>query len=211
MQFENREQAGVQLAKRLKKEGMRADLVLAIPRGGVVVGAQIAKRLEIPLAVVITKKIGAPDNEELAVGAIAEDGKAVYGCQAVKNMSKQSGDWEAKEGQVRGKIAEYQQKFRKGQDLEVKDKEIILADDGIATGLTAEAAIGWLRSRNCRKIILAVPVGASETIAELEKTVEKTVCLERVVGFSAVGEFYRDFGQVEDKQVVNILFHQARR
>jgi putative phosphoribosyl transferase len=171
MVFENRRQAGKLLADRLSEYANRADvLVLAIPRGGVIVGAELASKLEVDLDVIVTKKIGAPDNPELAIGAVAEDGEAIFDEKLVARLGI---DQEYKIGKARQvkreKIKDYIDKFRGGRVLEVGGKTVILTDDGVATGATAEAALIWLKSRSVKEIVLAIPTGARDSMERLEK------------------------------------------
>jgi len=207
MVFENRRQAGKLLADRLSEYANRADvLVLAIPRGGVIVGAELASKLEVDLDVIVTKKIGAPDNPELAIGAVAEDGEAIFDEKLVARLGI---DQEYKIGKARQvkreKIKDYIDKFRGGRVLEVGGKTVILTDDGVATGATAEAALIWLKSRSVKEIVLAIPTGARDSMERLEKMADKTVCLDKPVWFTAVGQFFRQFKQVDDEEVKRIL------
>lgn len=207
MIFKNRRQAGKLLAEKLSEYSGREDvLVLAIPRGGVVVGAEISRLLNISLDVVVTKKIGAPGNPELAIGAVAEDGEPIidqgqaarldvskeYIKQAVRRVKKE-------------KVRSYVNKFRGGRELDVRGKTVVVTDDGVATGLTMEAALSWLIKKKPGKIILVVPTGASDSMERIERLADETICLDKPMWFSAVGQFYEEFVQVEDEEVKKIL------
>lgn len=206
MVFEDRKQAGRLLSQKLSEYSKRDDvLVLAIPRGGVVVGAQIARDLAVALDVVVTKKIGAPDNPELAIGAVAEDGKPIFDERLVGQLGVDAEYRRRATAQVHRKIADYIRKFRGGRALDVHGKVIVVTDDGVATGSTMEAALSWLREKHPREIVLAVPTGARDSMGRVEKLADKTVCLDKPIWFGAVGQFYREFGQVSDEEVERIL------
>ena len=206
MVFENRTQAGKLLSERLSDFSHREDvIVLAIPRGGVVIGAEISHVLGIPLNVVVTKKIGAPENSELAIGAVAEDGKPIFNEDLVRRLHVTDVYLRTATALVHKKIADYIQQFRDGKVLHVSGKVAIITDDGVATGSTMEAALSWLREREPEEVVLAVPTGARESMERLEKLADRTVVLDTPLWFSAVGQFYRQFDQVSDEQVKHIL------
>lgn len=206
MIFEDRRQAGKLLSRELSDYQNRSDvLVLAIPRGGVVVGIEIARELQVPLDVVVTKKIGAPGNEELAIGAVAEDGEPIFDQELVERLRVTSSYLKKSTLKVHRKIADYIEKFRGGRILEVDGKVVIVTDDGVATGSTMEAALSWLRERNPGEIILAVPTAARDSMEKLEKLADRALVLDKPIWFSAVGQFYREFSQVSDEEVKRIL------
>jgi len=168
--FADRQEAGVLLAKKLLKyRGRKSVVILAIPRGGVVIGRILADELKLPLGVLYAKKIPTPGQPELAAGA-----------RIVRTR-----------------------KF--GKTPEVKGKEIILTDDGIATGETAKAAIAYLRRKKAKKIILAIPVAPKDSAAHIRRLVNEAVILETPDFFSAVGEFYHNFPQVSDEEVKKLI------
>jgi len=177
--------------------------VLGVPRGGVVAGKVLADKLNWNLDVLITKKIGFPGQSELAMGAVAEDGGAVWDEQLVGGV----GDKEKKIelGKAQKKVAKYIEEFRGGKELKIKDKTVIIVDDGIATGKTVEAGIKWLREKGVGKIVVAVPVCAKDTAKKLKKLVDEWVCLDEPRNFMAVGQFYREFSQVDDEEVKGLL------
>ena len=180
-------------------------LVLAIPRGGVVVAKEIAKALSLPLSVIIVKKIGLPSNEELALGAVSNDGKPFWNKDVItfhevseEYMRKAS---EKKYSEVKERLKE----FGIPAKLDVRNKTIILADDGLATGATMKAAINCLKQQHPKKIIVAVPVSPSDTAKEIIALADEFVCLEIPPFFSAVGQFYDDFREVQNEEVKRIL------
>ncbi len=206
MVFADRRQAGELLAEHLWEYSSRDDvLVLAIPRGGVLVGAEIAKKLKVALDVIVTKKIGAPDNSELAIGAVAEDGEPIFAQDLLQRLRIETTYLNTATAEVHEKIREQIQTFRHGRELKVADMVVIVTDDGVATGSTVEAALHWLRSKNSREIILAIPTGARDSMVELEKLSDKTICLDQPRWFAAVGQFYREFSQVSNKEVQQLL------
>ncbi len=206
MVFDDRRQAGELLAGKLSGYESRYDaVVLAIPRGGVVVGMEMARILQVKLDVVVTKKIGAPGNEELAIGAVAEDGEPVLNQDLIGRIGVSDEYLRKATFEVHKKIKNYIKKFRGGKELEVSDKSVIVTDDGVATGYTVEAALSWLSGKDPREIVLAIPTGARDSMKRLEKKAQKTVCLDKPLWFSAVGQFYREFGQVSDEEVERML------
>jgi len=211
--FKNRKEAGGKLADRLIGNQLIGDvdkkdlLVLSIPRGGVVVGKEVARVLKCDHDVVVSKKLGAPMQKELAIGAVAEDGEPWVNEQLVASVGVDRDYLKVEEKKVRGKIRGYIDKFREGRELDVGEKVVIVVDDGFATGATAKAAIKWLRNKKAGKVVVAVPVCAKDTARELERQVDKWVCLDipPAGGFAAVGQFYSQFDQVSDEEVVKLL------
>lgn len=222
MIFENREQAGKLLSEELSCfKGKSGVIVLAIPRGGVVVGYELARELGSELDVVVTKKIGAPENPELAIGALAEDGDPIFDQDLVRRLQVDEDYLRKAAGRIKKKISDYIDKFRSGRELDLEGKTVIITDDGVATGSTMEAALSWLNAKRNGdragkegakssvkgpvRVILAVPTGARDSMRRLEKLADQTVCLDKPVWFSAVGQFFREFDQVDDERVKEIL------
>lgn len=201
--FENREDAGRLLAKRFKNLNGNL-IVLAIPRGGVVVGKILSQELGCPLDVLVVKKIGAPGNPELAVGAMGPDGKAVWNEDIMKQLGLTPERMSSEMQNAKYKIQDYKAKF-KTPKFNLKAKIVILTDDGIATGATIEAAIAWIKTQSPAKIALAVPVAPPEVIENLKDLVDELVVLETPENFSAVGQFYRDFHPVTDEVVIKLI------
>ena len=179
-------------------------VVVAIPRGGVVVGRVVADKLGLPLGLVVTKKVGAPGQEELAVGAMGPDGRVVLDEALVGKLGLSKIDLAPQIKNAKLKMQSYKLKF-KVKEYSMADKSVVLVDDGVATGSTMKAAISWLRRQSVAKIVVAVPVCAPEAYGKLAGLADEVVCLEVPEDFGAVGEFYANFPQVTDKEVVAIL------
>lgn len=204
--FRDRVDAGRQLARRLEAEYRDSDaVVLAIPRGGVVVGNEVAKALHLQMDLVIPRKIGAPGNPELAIGAVAPGG-AVLNEPLIQelNIPKSYIDQE-----INRQLAEIdrRRKLYLGDKapIDLRGKTVIIVDDGLATGYTALAAVHAVKQQQPKKVILAVPVAPTETCENLKKQVDEIVCLETHELFFAVGQFYGVFEQTSDSEVVSIL------
>lgn len=204
--FKDRQAAGQVLAERLK--GLKADLVLGIPRGGVVVAAEVAKVLKLPLDIVVTRKIGAPDQPELALGAVDPDGEVVLDEGLMGELGtrrEELGDEIKKQWK---ELNRREDEYRAGKEpLNVEGKTAILVDDGMATGATALAAIRYLK-RHGAKVILAIPVASKDAIRKVQSELEesaKSVILDTPEPFQAVGQFYQSFEPVSDEEVVKLL------
>lgn len=209
--FTDRRDAGIQLARRLKKyRGQKDILVLALPRGGVVTGFEIAKSLGASMDVLIVRKIGSPMQPELAVGAVSETGTVVLN-QSIIAMYGVSEDYLRKETlRQKEEISRRVKLYRKGKTISGLDgKTIILVDDGVATGATVKAAIMTLKKEKIVRLILALPVSPPDTVDELEKMVDEFICIETPEAFYAVGAHYADFTQVSDEEVVAMLERSA--
>ena len=208
--FHDRRDAGRLLANELTfLKGRRDVVVLAIPRGGVPVGREVAAVIGAPLDIVITRKIGAPDNPELAIGAVTEDGETMLDNRlaemvgATTDYVKQEAARQVEEIKIREK------KYRGNRPFPaLQGKTVVIVDDGIATGSTIRAAIQSVRRRNAGKIIIAAPVGPPDTVSELSKGVDRVICLSTPGYFEAIGEFYEEFEQVDDDAVRRILGEQ---
>ena len=209
--FRNRGDAGRQLAAKLAGYRNRSrTVVLGLPRGGVVTAFEVAMALRLPLDVIISRKLGAPDNPEFAVGAVAEDGEpylSEYGV-GLSGASRRYLDEETE--RQRAEIERRRVWFRKGQRLALPEcATVILVDDGIATGATVIAAIGALRGMQVGRIVLAVPVAPPETVAVLRSLVDEVVVLATPEPFWAVGNFYEDFRPTSDHEVCDLLMRAA--
>jgi putative phosphoribosyl transferase len=207
MLFQNRREAGSSLAGELSSFKGRANLiVLGIPRGGVVVGHEIAKALDAPLDVYITRKIGAPHNPELAIGAVASDGTLLIDDQLVRRLgvSQEYVDQESErqKQEITRRVAEYRGDRPR---LELAGKAVILVDDGVATGATTLATVRAIKSQQPSELILAVPVGPQDSIESLRQEVDQLVCLHAPEVFWAVGAFYNIFDQTSDEEVKTLL------
>ncbi len=213
MPFNDRPDAGRRLAQALDFLRGRPDLlILAVPRGGVVVGAEVARALQAPLDVVITRKIPAPGNPELAIGAVAADGTTVLDQELVDQLAVPARYIQPAIEREREEIRRRLRTYRDDRPPPaVQGKTVVLVDDGVATGATTLAAIRFLRKQGPRELVLAVPVGPPETIAMLGREVDRTVVLETPELFYAVGAFYRVFDQTTDQEVIQILNELAAR
>ncbi len=204
MTFQDRIDAAYKLAKRLETIRDEKPVILAIPRGGVVTGDVIAKELGAKLDIIVSRKIGAPYNKELAIGAVMHDGSFFPNTDIISALNVPQ---QYIESEIKSELREIERrlmKFRGNIKYDLEGKTVIVVDDGIATGATMFAAIMWLKKQHPKKLIAAVPVGPRETIEKLSQMVE-VVVLEAPEFFSAVGEFYNEFDQVEDIQVMEIL------
>jgi len=205
--FRDRMEAGELLATNLLSYQKDPEaIVLALPRGGVPIGFQLAKFLQIPLDVFLVRKLGVPGQEELALGAIATGGTTVYNNEIVRALGITTAEINliiAKEMQV---LQQREKLYRnKRPPLELKNKTVILTDDGIATGATMLVAIRALQDLGCKKIIVAVPVAPADTCQELQAEVDEIVCLEMPYPFYAVGNWYQSFPQTSDDEVKELL------
>ncbi len=208
MIFDNRETAGRLLGEwlkeKLEKEGNY--VVLGIPRGGVVVARETARVLGAPLGVLIVRKLGVPDNPELAFGAIDPDGKIYLDISTVEHFGFTHQTIQKVAQEELKKIKERERKFERGLIRDFEGKEFILVDDGIATGMTLRAGIEYLKRRGAKRIIVAAPVCPKDTEEKLKKYAHQVYCYHSTVTSPfAVGMFYRDFKQVEDEDVQNLL------
>ena len=205
MPFLDRADAGRRLAGALERFRGRSPAVLALPRGGVPVGLEVARALGAPLDVIDARKLGAPGHEELAVGAIAPG--AVYVDRLLVRRLGVSAAYLEQITTAEGRELERRERlYRSGRaPLDVEGRVVILVDDGLATGATARAAVASLRQRRPAQVILAVPVGAPETVARLREVADDVVCLETPPDFRAVSLAYRDFSPTSDAEVVSCL------
>ncbi len=204
--FTDRVDAGKRLASALKDFSGKNGIVLAIPRGGVVVGFEIARALNLPLDVIIPRKIGAPENPELAIGAVAEDGTAILDNQLIKYLGVSKEYVEIETKRQKHEIGRRLKLYRHDSSYpNLKGLDVIVVDDGIATGSTMKAALASVKNRGAASVTVAVPVGPPSTIEELEKTADRVVCLYTPEYFQAIGEFYSDFSQTPDEEVIMLL------
>jgi putative phosphoribosyl transferase len=209
--FRDREDAAVRLARRLQGRRLVNPLVLAIPRGGVVTGAVLARELGAELDVVLARKLRAPGCLELALGAVAEDGR-VYLNPDGWGTFRLSDDYLAAE--YRHQLAEVARRQRLFRGVRppapVAGRSVIVTDDGIATGATMIAALQTVRPQGPRELIVAVPVASPDRLDAVRPWCDEVVCLRAPEGFHAIGRFYEDFTQVEDRQALELLRRHAR-
>lgn len=203
--FNNRQDAGRQLAKRLDEYGSDEVVVYALPRGGVPVAFEIAEALEAPLNLVVTRKIGHPQNREYAIGAVAKSGEYILDKKESKLVDP---EWLKLEIEKERKEAQRRQaEYLKGQKpLDATGKTVILVDDGVATGMSIKLAIEEIKKQNPKKVVVAVPVLPKSEAEVLRDRVDRVVSvLEEDAYRGAVGAYYRDFSQVSDQEVVSLL------
>lgn len=201
--FKNRAEAGKKLAAILSEFKNSDAIILALPRGGVVVADEVAKILNLPLDIIVTRKIGAPGNDEYAIGAIDILGNGIF-----NELEKQNVDKKWIEHKIASEKEEANRRwktYRVGREaLNLKGKTVIIVDDGIATGLTMQAAVAYAKNEGAGKIVVAIPVGSTEAVRAL-KAIVVVFVLETPVFFSAVGEWYEEFPHISDKEVIERL------
>ena len=206
MPFTDRGEAGKLLAEKLKQHtGKKDRVILAIPRGGLVIGRILADRLRLPLGIILTKKIGHPYNPEYAIGAVSMSGRMIdERAIAIEGIPMQYINEESE--RLRKKLKERYERYSAGmQPTVLRDKIVIITDDGIATGSTIRAAISLAREGGAKEIIVAVPVCPKEVIDSIAKLADEVICLEIPESFSAIGQFYESFEQVEDEEAIRLL------
>lgn len=210
--FLDREEAGTKLAAALRRYQGRAGLVvLALPRGGVPVGYEVARELRAPLDVLIVRKIGVPDQPELAMGAIASGGVVIRNEPVIRAAGIGPDAFDSAVAIARNELSEREAALRGFRSrVEVADRTVIVVDDGIATGSTMRAAVEALRTMRPERIVVAVPVGAPEVVDQLSTIADEVVCLLTPRNLVAVGAWYRRFGQTTEEEVRRLLDAQAQ-
>ncbi|WP_262175830.1 phosphoribosyltransferase [Haloarcula laminariae] len=204
--FTDRTDAGEQLAAEVRQSAFAVDVVLGIPRGGLPVARPVADALDVPLDVVVASKVGAPDNPELAVAAVADDGTVWYNDSLVGKLDLPAGYLDDETDRERRAAREKFDRYREGRPpLSLDGKRVCLVDDGLATGATMFACVERVRAAGAESVAAAVPVGSPRTADELEPRVDDLVVLERPRSFRAVGQFFRDFSQVTDEEAMALL------
>ncbi len=205
--FKNRMQAGVLLARRLKAYTKSADvIVLALPRGGVPLGFMVAQALDVPLDVLLVRKLGLPEHPEYAIGALASNGACLLQSDVINALGVPKETIEAIAARERKEIERREALYRAGRaPLQLRDKVVILIDDGLATGSTMRVALQVVRKGQPAKVIIAVPVAAPEICQELTSLADEMICLSTPPSFYAVGQWYEDFRQTSDEEVTSLL------
>ncbi|MGE5800607.1 MAG: phosphoribosyltransferase [Syntrophaceae bacterium] len=205
--FKDRHDAGRQLAQRLLHyEGAKDASVIALPRGGVVLGYEISLALRLPLDVLITRKLGVPSNPELAMGALAETGYLHMNADVLREYHVGKGELDEETRRQKGEIQRRIQRYRGGRALpSLKGQTVILVDDGIATGATFYASLGALIKSETTRLVAAVPVAPPRIVAELKTLVDEVVVLHTSEWFFGIGQFYERFPQIEDEEVITCL------
>jgi len=208
--FANRTDAGRRLAAALGEYRDHRPVVLALPRGGVVVGHPIAEALDCPLDIVVVRKLGAPGQPELGLGAIAEHGSRVVNDELVKYLRISTEALDRVEERERDELRRRVQRYRRNRpEVDVIGRTAIVVDDGLATGYTARAAVAAARARGAARVVLAVPVGAPDVVDDLRMLADRVVALSTPSDLRAVGFWYRNFAQTTDEEVLTLL--EARR
>lgn len=206
MPFRDRPDAGRKLAERVRELHLASPVVLALPRGGVPVAAEVAAALHAPLEVFVARKIGLPGHEEFGIGAVAEGIYDPVRSDVVDELGINKTDFEAFAQRERGEVDRRVQLYRQGRALpDLCGHDVVLVDDGLATGVTAEAALRSLRAMDPAHVVLAAPVCAAETAQRLGRMADAVVCVETPTDFLAVGRWYHDFTQTTDDEVIALL------
>ena len=204
--FRDRTDAGAQLAETLVTAGVEADVVLAIPRGGLPLGRAVADALDAPLDVAVAKKIGAPGNPEYAIGAVATDGSVWRNERAIDATGATEDYFEERREAEAQAAREKAQRYRGDRgDPDLSGKRVVLVDDGVATGSTARACLAQIAAAGPARVVLAVPVGPPDSITELREQADAVVCLETPSAFRGVAQFYGRFDQVSDEEAMAYL------
>lgn len=202
MLFRDRVDAGSRLAGRLSQyRGATDTIVLGIPRGGIIVAAALADQLNLPIGICPVRKLGAPGNPELAIGAVDDEGGMVVDSALARRLGVTDEELETEVAHQRTELKNWIERVGQGSTPDVTDRQVILTDDGIATGSTAQAGIQAIRRRGARRIVLAVPVAPQESLEHLRSLVDEYVCLATPHPFYAVGNFYDSWPQVTDEEV----------
>jgi putative phosphoribosyl transferase len=211
MIFEDRLDAGQQLAEVVKARGFDKPVVLGIPRGGVPIAAEVARAVDGHLAVVVARKLGAPGNPELAIGATTETGAAYINQAVAIAVGADAAYIEAERQRQVHEAHHREEMFNSHRRPPVQGRTVIVVDDGIATGATARAAIEALHRRGAASVTLAVPAAPASTVKEIAAETDEVVCLSQPSPFWSVGGCYEDFSQVSDEEVRSALAKAAAR
>ncbi|WP_306060870.1 phosphoribosyltransferase [Natronococcus wangiae] len=204
--FDDRTDAGEQLAAAVSEQNIDADVALAIPRGGLPLGRIVADELGIPLDVVVAKKIGAPGNPELAIGSVASDGSVWLNDDLISQLSVDEEYVKTQREEVAMAARAKADQYRAGRDaIDLEGRRVIVVDDGVATGATTRGCLRRVHNAGAAHVTLAVPVGPPEEIERLRDEADAVVCVETPAWFGAVGRFYRTFGQVSDTEAMRYL------
>lgn len=212
-QFADRTDAGRALARALARYAGREDvIVLALPRGGVVVGSEVALALGVPLDVFLVRKLGVPGHEELAMGAIATGGVRVMNEDVVRSLAISEPDIRRVTEMEQAELERREKTYRAGRPApEARGRTVLLVDDGLATGASMRAAVSALKAMGPAAIVVAVPTAPEETCAEFQRLADELVCLTMPVPFFGVGGSYRNFSQTTDREVCHLLEEAAKR
>ena len=205
MMFASREDAGQKLGRFLRQQGVDAGMVTGLPRGGVVVAAEVARELHVPLDVLVVRKIGHPLHREFAVGALAEGGVVVLDEAVIGNNPIVRAELNEIIEEEKDRLHAYQVRFRHGSLQNMQGKAVLLVDDGLATGATTEAAVLSARKQGARRITVAAPVASTNALHRLERVADAVMALWSDPEFDAVGRYYDVFSQTTDEEVLGLL------
>lgn len=204
--FDDRTDAGERLAAELESRDLAANIVLGIPRGALPVARPVADALDADLDVVVARKMGAPDNPELALGAVARDGSVWYNDDPIDRLEVDEEYLEAIRAEEAENAAEKADRYRERPGVpDLKGDRLIVVDDGVATGATARACLRQVQESGAEHVVLAVPVGSPRGLADLENEADEVIALQAPEGSRAIGQFYSEFGQVSDAEALEYL------
>ncbi len=209
MRFESREDAGRKLGRDLAQKQLDAELILGLPRGGVVVASEVARELRCPLDVLVVRKIGHPHFREFAVGALGESGVVVLDEAVLERSRVNRQDLQEVIAEERRRLEDYQRRFRRADRPPRQDRSVVIVDDGLATGATLEAAVRSARKEGARQVIVAVPVASTTGAARIERVCDQFHALLVDPTFEAVGSYYDSFAQTTDEEVQELLQRAA--
>jgi putative phosphoribosyl transferase len=210
--FRDRRDAGMQLAALLEPLRAERPIVVGLPRGGVPVAYAVAEVLDAPLDVIVVRKMGVPSQPELGMGAVGEEGVRVLNDDVVRLMHVRPAEIDEVERRERREVEQRARRFRGGRPpVALAGRTVVVVDDGIATGGTARAALQVARALGARRVVLAVPVAPRETVTAMRSLADDVVCVESPPDFSAVGQWYRDFTQITDDEVMRAMRDAAAR
>ena len=205
MGFASRRDAGTRLGEYLRADGLKPDIVLGLPRGGVVVAAEVAQQLDAPLDVLVVRKIGHPRHREFAVGALAEPDIVILDQTAIERTHVHAAELREVIDEERRRLQEYQAVFGRNQPPDISGKKVLIVDDGLATGSTMEVAVKSAHQRKAAEVAVAVPVASGSAFDRIQAAGAQVYALIVDPEFDAVGRFYDSFAQVEDDEVVELL------
>jgi putative phosphoribosyl transferase len=205
MIFASRQEAGERLGEFLRHRGIEADLVLGLPRGGVVVAAGVAHELKLPLDVLAVRKIGHPYQPEFAVGALAEPDSVFLNEESLMEYPVARSKLDKIIGQEQQRLREYGRRFHLHEMPALAGRRVLLVDDGLATGATAEVAALSARKQNARRVIVSAPVASLNAVERLRHVADDVLVLSEEPDFQAVGQFYREFSPTGDEEVISLL------
>lgn len=206
MLYKDRKDAGQKLAEKLTKYSKDKPIIVALPRGGVVLGYEVAKKLKAPLDIIVARKLGAPFHPEFGIGAIAPNGVHILNIDLIRSLGVTEHELEKIIERETREMERRLELYRKDSPpLDLNNKTVILIDDGLATGVSTRAAVVSIKQMEPRKIILAVPVSPPDTADQFRKEVDEFICLSEPAGFYAVGAYYENFDQTTDDEVLDLL------